>query len=161
MDPKELLKSFMRYSAKQVYVVTSKGERGYSAITVSASTGVSLNPPLILISIDKESINHDKLINSRYFILTLLSDNDKQISRIMAEKKSPEKKLKIVGFEETDYGPILKIERPYLVLKFYRSCEGGDHTIILGEIIGGKINNIEKPLVYFNRNYTTIKNENK
>ncbi|WP_245529243.1 flavin reductase family protein [Caldisphaera lagunensis] len=158
MNEQDLLKLFMRQSAQQVYVVTAKYNNEYSAITVSSATSMSLDPPLMMIAIDKKSHNHDVLTKSDYFIITLLYHKDEEISKIMADKIDAKEKLQKTGYKETDYGPILNIERPYLILSRYKVYDAGDHSIILGKILDGKISNIDCPLVYYNRNYTTVKN---
>ena len=157
MNEQELLKLFMRQSAQQVYVVTSKSKNGYSAITVSSLTSISMDPPLMMISIDKKSHNHEILVNSEHFIITLLYYGDEEISKIMADRIDAKEKLEKVGYRESGYGPILNIERPYLILSNYKVYDAGDHSIILGKIIDGKISDIKCPLVYYNRNYTTLK----
>ncbi|MFP3143864.1 MAG: flavin reductase family protein [Caldisphaera sp.] len=158
MNEQELLKQFMRQSAQQVYVVTSKNKNDYSAITVSSLTSISMDPALMMISIDKKSHNHEILVNSDYFIITLLYYGDEEISKIMADKISAKEKLEKIGYIDSIYGPILNLERPYLILSKYKVYDGGDHSIILGKIIDGKVADIKCPLVYYNRNYTTLKN---
>jgi flavin reductase (DIM6/NTAB) family NADH-FMN oxidoreductase RutF len=158
MNEQELLKQFMRQSAQQVYVVTSKNKNDYSAITVSSLTSISMDPALMMISIDKKSHNHEILVNSDYFIITLLYYGDEEISKIMADKISAKEKLEKIGYIDSIYGPILNLERPYLILSKYKVYDGGDHSIILGKIIDGKVTDIKCPLVYYNRNYTTLKN---
>ncbi len=158
MDKQDLLKMFMRQSAQQVYVVTAKYENNYAAITVSSATSISMDPPLMMIAIDKKSHTHDVLTKSNYFIITLLYYKDEEISKIMADRIDSKEKLQKTKYKETEFGPILDIERPYLILSKYKVYDAGDHSIILGEILDGKISNIECPLVYYNRNYTTVKN---
>ncbi|MFP3295257.1 MAG: flavin reductase, partial [Caldisphaera sp.] len=98
MNEQELLKQFMRQSAQQVYVVTSKNKNDYSAITVSSLTSISMDPALMMISIDKKSHNHEILVNSDYFIITLLYYGDEEISKIMADKISAKEKLEKIGY---------------------------------------------------------------
>jgi len=148
MNEQELLKQFMRQSAQQVYVVTSKNKNDYSAITVSSLTSISMDPALMMISIDKKSHNHEILVNSDYFIITLLYYGDEEISKIMADKISAKEKLEKIGYIDSIYGPILNLERPYLILSKYKVYDGGDHSIILGKIIDGKVADIKLSLIH-------------
>lgn len=154
----ELIKAFMRGAAQQVYVVTARGPGGgYAALTVSSMTSLSLNPPLILVCIDKSSRNHQVLVEAQHFIVTLLSSEDEWVSRVMAEPGDPLEKLRRVNYVEGKYGPMLPIPRPYLVARRWAVYDGGDHSIIVGEVIEGEAPQVKCPLIYYNRGYTTIR----
>jgi len=154
----ELVKAFMRDAAQQVYVVTARGPGGgYAALTVSSMTSLSLNPPLILVCIDKSSRNHQVLVEAQHFIVTLLSSEDEWVSRVMAEQGDPLEKLRRVNYVEGKYGPMLSLPRPYLVARRWAVYDGGDHSIIVGEVIEGEAPQVRCPLIYYNRGYTTIR----
>lgn len=152
--PAELIKGFMRSAAQQVYVVTARTSGGeYAALTVSSMTSVSLNPPLILICIDKGSRNHRVLVSAEHFIVTLLGKGDEWISRIMAQPGDPLEKLRAVNYVEGPYGPLVPGARPYLVARRWAVYDGGDHSIIVGEVVDGEVVEQPCPLIYHNRAY--------
>ncbi len=153
----ELVKGFMRSAAQQVYVVTARTQGGeYAALTVSSMTSLSLNPPLVLICVDKGSRNHRVLVEADYFIVTLLGKGDEWISRIMAEPGPPIDKLKAVGYVEGPYGPLIPGMRPYLVARRWAVYDGGDHSIVVGEVVDGIVVEQPCPLIYHNRAYKLL-----
>ncbi|MGC9071448.1 MAG: flavin reductase family protein [Acidilobus sp.] len=150
----ELIKGFMRSAAQQVYVVTARTPGGdYAALTVSSMTSLSISPPLVLMCIDKSSRNHGVLLEAEHFIVTLLGKDDEWISRIMAEPGDPLSKLRAVDYVEGPYGPLIPGARPYLVARKWAVYEGGDHSIIVGEVIDGQVVEQPCPLLYHNRSY--------
>lgn len=156
MEAGELLKAFMRSVAQPVFLVTARGESGYAAFTASSVTSISLNPPLMMVSVAKGSRSHDPLVTAKYFFITLLSSDDVDKARVLAEKADPLEKLRRVGYRETEKGPLVE-GRGYLILERYAVYDGGDHSIVLGRVVGGSVEApVKCPLVYHNREYKTI-----
>jgi len=152
----DLIRAFMREAAQQVYVVTAKWGGRYSAFTASSVTSISLNPPLVMVSVDKSSLSHDPLVNADYFVISMLGARDVDLARLMAEPIDPRVKLERAGFIELPQGPVLAASKTYLVLRRYAVYDGGDHSIVLGEVVGGRVEGVECPLLYRRREYTTI-----
>lgn len=156
MGSGDLLRAFMREVAQQVYVVTARWSDRYAAFTASSVTSISLKPPLMMVSVDRSSMSHNPLVNAELLAIIMLSLDDVEIARIMAEPVDPRVKLERVGYVEVGGVPLLKVSRPYLVLRRYAVYDGGDHSIVLGEVIGGSVTSVECPLVYRRRSYTSI-----
>ena len=156
MDGGELLKAFMRSVAQPVFIVTARGEGGVAGFTASSVTSISLNPPLMMVSVAKGSKSHDPLVTAKYFIISLLDSSGVDKASIMAERVDPEEKLRRAGFVETRYGPVVEGSVAYLALERYAVYDGGDHSIVLGRIVDGEARGVECPLLYHNRRYTTI-----
>jgi len=152
----DLLKAFMRSVAQPVFIVTARSERGVAGFTASSVTSISLEPPLMMVSVAKGSRSHDPLVSARYFIISLLDSSAREKAEIMAERGDPEEKLRRAGFKETSYGPLVEGSSAYLVLERYAVYDGGDHTIVLGRIVEGRVGRTDCPLLYHNRRYTTI-----
>ncbi|MGC9113117.1 flavin reductase family protein [Acidilobus sp.] len=158
LDAGELIKQFMRSAAQQVYVVTARDLGGsYAALTVSSMTSLSISPPLILICIDRSSRSHEVLTQAPYFIVTMLSKDDEWLSRLMDEPGDALEKLRRANYMESKYGPMLPGDRPYLVARRWAVYDGGDRSIIVGEVVDGSAPPMRCPLLYQNRAYTTVK----
>ncbi len=68
-----------------VTVVTTRGLNGRDhGITVSAFSSLSLEPPRVLICIEKTTGSHEALIESSTFIVNILSTEQKEISERFA-----------------------------------------------------------------------------
>lgn len=141
--------------ASGVTVVTTKDSEGnLHGITVSAFCSVSLEPPLILICIEKDAGSHYAFNQSKAFVVNVLSEEQMDHSNQFA---SPiEDKFDGIEIEENKEGiPVLKDTLATLECKLVETCEGGDHTIFIGQIEKAIINE-GKPLVYFHGDYRSI-----
>ncbi|MEM0382001.1 MAG: flavin reductase family protein [Nitrososphaerota archaeon] len=154
----EGLKTFMRLYPQGVTVVTTSAGGILYGMTVSSFTSVSMNPPLILIAIDRSAHSYKALKEAHTFVIHLLSSDQAELSEIFAGRQKTSEK-----FEEGSYDvgpdsvPILRDPPAYLVCRKYKIYEAGDHDLILCEVLEAGIRRQDfKPLIYRNRAYTTI-----
>lgn len=130
-----------------VVVATTRGDGGAPVgLTISSFNSVSLDPALILwsIALDAPSIGAFRTHTS--FAINILSSEQKSIC--MQFSQSAEDKFANVDWiEGYDGAPVLTDAMATLECKVYRRYEGGDHEILVGEVM--KISTSDKqPLVY-------------
>lgn len=113
-----------------VTVVTVDAEDGRRGLTVNAFTSVSLEPPLILISINKRARSHD-LLADRPFAVNVLASNQELLARHFAGDHQTVE----VPWEEGRVAPRLGGAIASMECRPWGSYEGGDHTLYLGEIV--------------------------
>jgi len=152
----ELLKAFMREAAQQVYAVTARNGDRYAALIATSVTSVSLSPPLMVVSIARDSRNHPIIASAEHFLISMLGVGGERASTILAEPGDGRTKLEAVGYRETEWGPIVTSSIGFLALRRHSVCAGGDHDLILGEVVGGEQPS-GCPLVYHRRGYTTVR----
>lgn len=138
-----------------VTVVTTKDANDkLHGLTVSAFSSVSMNPPLILICIQKSTPSHYAFAESKAFVVNILSDSQKEISNQFAFKHEDK-------FSGIDYKigilniPVLENCLVNLECSVKHSYDGGDHTIFVGQIENAIINE-GNPLVYWKGNYRDL-----
>ena len=147
VDPKEL-RRVMGHFATGVTVITTKDIGGVPyGLTANAFMSLSLEPPLALISIDKTAQCYGCFDASRVFTVNFLSDEQEEISRRFATK-GVDKFAGIDWHEGSNGAAILAGVIGYVECRIEKAYEGGDHTLIVGEIlkaeaIGGR------PLLFF------------
>lgn len=141
--------------ASGVTVVTGKSNDGQPfGITVSAFTSVSLNPPLILVCIDKRSSTHEHFAADRYFAVNILGEDQELQSRRFASKDAD--KFAGVGYATGATGaPLLDGALACLECRVVHTYEGGDHTVVVGEIEATRLGD-SKPLLYFRGGYARL-----
>ncbi|MCS7107653.1 MAG: flavin reductase family protein [Acidilobaceae archaeon] len=154
MAAQELLKAFMREAAQQIYVVTARHEDKYAAFTAAAMSA-SLTPPSMIVTVEKRSRSHNPLVSSSAFVLHLLSQDQEWLARLMGDHVEPAEKLRRAGYVETEYGPVIAGVRNYLFLRISFTKDLGDNTLVLGEVVGGRVEGVERPLLYRRRSYLT------
>ena len=142
--------------ASGVTVVTTKDANdNLHGLTVSAFSSVSMNPPLILICIQKSTPSHYAFEESKVFVVNILSDSQKEISNQFAFKH--EDKFAGINYNLSENGlPVLEDCLVNLECSLKHSYDGGDHTIFVGHIENAIINE-GNPLVYWKGDYRDLK----
>lgn len=154
ISPDEFRRALSRF-ASGVTVVTSRDAGGHlHGITVSAFCSVSLEPPLILVCIEKNTGSHLSLSETEYFAVNVLGAEQQHLSQRFASYVP--NKFETVEFAENERGvPVLSGVLANLECRRFAFHDGGDHTIFVGEI--EKITVTDgNPLVYFLGNYREI-----
>ena len=138
-----------------VTVVTTRDAAGrFHGITVSAFSSVSLEPPLILVCIEKTTGSHYAFQESEFFVVNVLAEEQENLSNRFASQ-IPDK------FETVDYRlgigeiPVLKDALVTLECRLAYAHEGGDHTIFVGLVEKSEVKD-ENPLVYWHGNYRKL-----
>jgi flavin reductase (DIM6/NTAB) family NADH-FMN oxidoreductase RutF len=150
------LKQAMRVYPQGVTVVTMTGPSGPIGLTVSSFTSVSLEPPLILISIAKGSVIHDLFREAKAYAINFLADDQKSVSDRFAGRTKAKDRFEGLGFTRGVTGsPIIEGVRVAIECRAFRVYEGGDHSILVGEVVSAKAFNSKRPLVYYSQQYTT------
>lgn len=157
-ERQEGLKAFMRLYPQGVTVVTTwVGGRAYG-MTVSSFTSVSMNPPLVLMAIDRSSNSYKAFKEAKTYAIHILSSSQALLSEVFAGRVKKQDKFEDINYDEgPERVPILRDTFAYLVCRRYRIHEAGDHDLILCEVLDVAIKNSDfKPLIYRNRSYTTV-----
>ena len=141
--------------ASGVTVVSTKDANGkLHGITVSAFCSVSLEPPMVLICIEKTTVSHYAFEESGVFVVNILSASQSSTSERFAAPF--EDKFKDTEFYPGIDGiPILKGALASLECRLTYSYHGGDHSIFVGQV-ENVITQDGDPLVYFRGEYGTI-----
>ena len=134
--------------ASGVSVVTTRDSSGRShGITVSAFCSLSLDPPLVLICIEKATASHYAFHESRSFIVNILDESQQDISERFAAPAAD--RFAATDFEPGGDGiPRLRTALAVLECRVTDVCDGGDHTIFVGSVERAAARE-GAPLVYF------------
>jgi flavin reductase (DIM6/NTAB) family NADH-FMN oxidoreductase RutF len=154
----EVLRATMRQWVTGVTVVTSvyNGER--AGMTVSSFTSVSLEPPTVLVCLNKNSYCHSIVQNSGIFAISMLGIGHDNLSKRFAGL-DPTITDRFEGIDvvvaETG-APLLIGAIGHLDCVVRSIHETSTHTIFIGEVIHAEVNTDKAPLVYYNRNYHVL-----
>jgi flavin reductase (DIM6/NTAB) family NADH-FMN oxidoreductase RutF len=152
---KEEFRAAMGRFASGVTVVTAKcADDVACGMTVSAFSSLSLEPPLILVCIDKRASIHDYLKEGAHFAVNILGEEQEVISRRFASKD--EDRFSGVGYKDGITGaPLLDGSIAYIECRVAHVYPGGDHTIVVGEVIHAQVTD-GRPLAYFRGGYAQL-----
>lgn len=134
IDPKAFRRALGNF-ATGITVMTSATVDGKKAgVTANSFNSVSIDPALILWSIDKKSSSYEVFRNSGYFAVNILAADQIDVSNRFARPRDD----KFDGIEyETGLGgaPVLLDTAARFQCETYKIFEGGDHWIIVGRVI--------------------------
>jgi flavin reductase (DIM6/NTAB) family NADH-FMN oxidoreductase RutF len=129
VDRKSALRSCLGRFATGVAVVTLDGPEGRHGLTINSFTSVSLEPPLVLVSVAKRAKAHE-LLSSHPFCVNVLGAEQEAIARCFAGGEEVD--LTWLGGE---HAPRIAGVLAHLECRPWRSYDGGDHTLFLGEVV--------------------------
>jgi flavin reductase (DIM6/NTAB) family NADH-FMN oxidoreductase RutF len=150
----ELFRSLLGRFATGVTVATTLDGNGRSAgMTASAVAAVSMEPPLLLICVDRDATFHAAVSAGRGFALNILAADQEHISETFADAAADP--FETVGHHRTSGGlPVLDGVVAQIHCALWGSHEAGDHTVFFGLVQGGKTFD-RPPLLHYRSRYTT------
>jgi flavin reductase (DIM6/NTAB) family NADH-FMN oxidoreductase RutF len=151
MDPKEL-RRVMGHFATGVTVVTTKDGAGTPfGLTANAFASLSLNPPLMLVCVDKKAQCYSCFAESKIFAVNVLAEGQEELSRRFATKG--DEKFNGVSWRASESGlALLDGAISHIECKIVESHDGGDHTIYVGEVLRAATSG-DRPLIFFQGMY--------
>lgn len=149
------MRDAMRYWATGVTVVTAQHQGVRHGMTVSSFTSVSVDPPLVLVSLQQQARTHGLVLASAAFGVTILQISQQEAAERFAGRL--EKELGRFGDLQTftlETGvPFLADGLAVFDCRVVEVYPVGDHTLFIGEVVALGTLNVGEPLVYFNRGY--------
>ena len=142
-----------------VTVVAVQGDDDIHAMTANAVTSLSMDPTMVLVCVGKEARMMDYLSRASSFSINFLRAEQQALSTYFAggweEPVAPP-----FRFMPWDGSPRLQGGLASLNCELYQQVDGGDHTIVIGEVtalhqgIGP-----QHPLVFYNGRYARLGTE--
>jgi flavin reductase (DIM6/NTAB) family NADH-FMN oxidoreductase RutF len=153
---KQEFRRVLGHFAAGVTVVTTIDEAGAPyGLTATAFTSVSLEPPLILVCVDKKSESHPHFHTSGIFAVNFLAVDHEHLSRRFAVSGGP--KFEGLAVQRGATGaPVLSDALGHLECRTVNVVDAGDHTIFLGQVEAADARDGE-PLLYFRGAYRKVK----
>ncbi|MGZ5367345.1 MAG: flavin reductase family protein [Aeromicrobium sp.] len=145
--------------ASGVTVVTTVLDGIDHAMTASAFTSVSLDPPLILICSHKTSRFHEAVLQSGFWGVSVLAEEGEIASAWFAHRGRPlENQLSDFPYTRGVSGAaLLGDSLAWLECATTAVHDGGDHAIIVGAVTAAGVrDDIDDPLLYYRSHYGTI-----
>jgi flavin reductase (DIM6/NTAB) family NADH-FMN oxidoreductase RutF len=133
-----------------VCVVTVRGEDGPHGLTVNAFAAVSLEPPLVLVSIARRARGHE-LLRGAPFAVNVLGAEQEAIAKHFAGEPGPEP----VHWVEGAAVPRLHGALATFECRPWSAYDGGDHTLFVGEVVRLEYRDGDG-LGYLNSRFTTL-----
>jgi flavin reductase (DIM6/NTAB) family NADH-FMN oxidoreductase RutF len=141
--------------ATGITVVTVLDSNGHPhGMTVNSFSSVSLDPPLVLVSIDLRNAILGHFISSSWFAINILAEHQEDISRVFSSP-SENRFLRVKWGPGLAGTPLLDGVLAHLECSVVRTFEVGDHTVLIGEVRRAAYTS-GRPLLYFDSGYKSL-----
>lgn len=153
--PRDFREAMGRFASGVVVITTQQGDDAH-AMTATAFMSGSLEPPLIVVSVDANARMHEKILACGRFGVSVLAQEQQDASNCFAgrvvEGYVPE-------FQRLASVPVLAGASVQLAAELKHSYPCGDHTLFVGAILKLVLaDNTPNPLVYHSGGYATLTN---
>jgi flavin reductase (DIM6/NTAB) family NADH-FMN oxidoreductase RutF len=155
----ELYRELLSDFPSGVTVVTAFDERGEPrGLTLIAFCGVSLDPPLVLVCIDRNSNTLPAIRHSGGFTVNIISSSSDHVARLMATKSADKfERIPWTAPGLPEGGPVLHRDAAaHVVCRTRQAVEAGDHWIFIGEVMDGVVAVGQQPLVFHRRGFREL-----
>jgi flavin reductase (DIM6/NTAB) family NADH-FMN oxidoreductase RutF len=148
----DLKNAYARWATGVTVVTTRAGDRIHG-MTVSAFSEVSLDPPLVLVCVDKTSNTRSVISESKVFAVNILERGQADLSTRFAAKEDEDRRFSGVDYQTGETGaPLLAGTVANLDCRLTDTHEAGDHFIFIGEVVALQLFDGE-PLMFHDRAY--------
>lgn len=143
--------------ATGVTVVTTRYQGELVGLTANAVASLSLEPPLVLVAIDRASQTHPKLVASGCYAVNILSADQQELSQRFAQR-GPKDFSDLELTTAVTGAPILAGVLGWVDCRVTQILPGGDHDIFVGQIEAGGCRD-GRPLLFFAGRYGRLADE--
>ncbi len=141
--------------ATGITVITARDENGHPhGMTVNSFSSVSLDPPLVMVSIDLRNAILGHFLTSPHFAVNVLAEDQEGLSRRFAS--ASENRFHGVEWRAAESGaPLLAGALAYLECAVTKVMEIGDHSVLIGEVRHAEYRD-GRPLLFYESSYRKL-----
>jgi flavin reductase (DIM6/NTAB) family NADH-FMN oxidoreductase RutF len=151
-DPSEFRRIMGHWITGVAVVASYKPGGEPCGLTANAVTSLSLDPPLVLVCVDRSADSHDCIVEAGVFTVNVLDAASERLARRFAAWDISHKFEGIAHHTAPSGAPVLEDALAWLDCRLTAQYAGGDHTIFLGEVTAGDAKD-GQPLLYYRGGY--------
>ena len=149
-----LQRQVMGRFATGVTVVTTRYGDQISGMTANAVMSLSLDPPLIVVSVDCKSNMHGHLTEGQCYAINVLKQGQEDLSRRFAKPGPKDFSDLQLTVAETG-APVFVDALAYVDCRVVEVARAGDHDMFIGEPVAGQTHD-GQPLIFYSGQYAQL-----
>jgi flavin reductase (DIM6/NTAB) family NADH-FMN oxidoreductase RutF len=153
MPSGEDLRGLMRYWPHGVSVLSVDYEGDRMGVTLSSLVSLSLDPPLVGISVGKQASCYELLRRAGAFAVSLLGAEQSHLAQRFAAGRPPLVHWDGVAVREGKVAPLVEGGVGWIEARTVAEHDVGDHTFFVGEVIAVERGPSTRALMYRDREY--------
>jgi len=141
--------------ATGVSVMTTVLDDVPHGMTASAVSSVSLDPPLVLVCVDRDALMAPRAIDAGFFALSFLGEDQHELASAFADPERPEGEAQFLGVathRRATGAPVLTGNVGWVDCRVWSVNDGGDHVVLLGQVVALGSES-DRPLLYYRGAY--------
>jgi flavin reductase (DIM6/NTAB) family NADH-FMN oxidoreductase RutF len=144
----------LRRFAKSVMVISCEHQGTKYAMAATAVSEISLDPPTMLICVNRSAGMHAPLMAGASFAINMLHSQQERIARNCAGAVRGEERFGQGDWQSSKFGPpILADAAAYFICRQEQRIDHGTHSIFIGEVVGAHAADDLSSLVYVDGRY--------
>lgn len=147
-----IFRNAMGNFATGVTVITTEFNGDVHGMTANAFMSLSMNPKLVVISVDENAHMLDKIKQSGKYAVNILSAEQQDLSMNFAGQRKTDKEI---PFQTAGGVPVIEGALAQITCEVAGEHAEGDHTLFIGSVIDVHLEEHE-PLVFFKGKYRTL-----
>ncbi|HYN28964.1 MAG TPA: flavin reductase family protein [Dermatophilaceae bacterium] len=159
VDPARFRRAMGRWATGVTVLTTRSGGHAH-AMTADTLTSVSLDPLLVLVSVEQEARFHDAVLDAAVFGVSVLGADQRPVADWFATRGRPlHGQLDHVGHTDGPVtgSPLLDGALAALECRVRDAHTAGDHTIVVADVVGLALPDTVGPaLVYYRGQYGSL-----
>jgi flavin reductase (DIM6/NTAB) family NADH-FMN oxidoreductase RutF len=147
----------LRRLAKAVVVITCRHEGQRYAMAATAVSELSMEPPSLLICVNRTASLHLPLSKGADFCVNVLHSDHGEISAACSGKVRGEARFALGRWGATPDGcPVLEDAQASFFCRYAQAISYGTHDIVIGRVEAVSIQGEVNPLVYADGRYVSL-----
>jgi len=143
----------MRRFPTGVTIVTTVHDGQPYGFTANAFTSVSVDPPMVLICVNREASSHPMIAESGIFCVNILASDQVAIAQRFADKSAREDRFAGLPTHSLETGsPVIDGALAFVDCRLAEEHTAGTHTVFIGAVVASGSRS-GAPLGYFNAGY--------
>jgi flavin reductase (DIM6/NTAB) family NADH-FMN oxidoreductase RutF len=122
-------------------------------MTANAFTSVSLDPPLVLVCVNRNASIHQAVLESGSFAVSMLSARQEHVARYFADHSRPRGPSEFAAVDWSPAprtgAPVLRGALAWLDCSLAAAYDGGDHAIFVGSVLASGAEPAQDVLLFF------------
>jgi flavin reductase (DIM6/NTAB) family NADH-FMN oxidoreductase RutF len=155
LDVAELRRTLGSFATGVIVATTLDSEGAPKGFTASSFSSVSLDPPLVLVCVDKTASCYPAFAAATHFGVNILCEDQQHVSRTFASR-SADKFAGMPWISGITGSPIFPDSAAWLDCALHDRLEAGDHLIVIGKVLSFEHSPEKQPLGYHRGSYVAF-----
>jgi flavin reductase (DIM6/NTAB) family NADH-FMN oxidoreductase RutF len=153
MPSGEELRGLMRFVPHNVAVLAVDHDGNRMGVTISSLVSLSLEPPLVGVSIGKQASLYELLREARDFSISILGGGQEELALRFAAGRPPIVHWDGVAIRQGQFAPLIEGALGWIEARTHAVHDAGDHTFYIADVVSVERGPADSALMYRDRSY--------